>query len=175
MFECGCLFCCCFFLMIRRPPRSTRTDTLFPYTTLFRSRSIERGNNAIETLLRFALFNILPTILEVTLVFAILWTMLDVWFALATLATVAAYVAYTLAVTEWRIRVRRQMIEQDNRANSRAIDSLLNYETVKYFGNEAHEAARFDEAMQKYERAAVLSQSSLSLLNVGQAEIGRAH
>src|SRR3546814_9528726 len=92
------------------------------------SRSIERGNNAIETLLRFALFNILPTILEVTLVFAILWTMLDVWFALATLATVAAYVAYTLAVTEWRIRVRRQMIEQDNRANSRAIDSLLNYE-----------------------------------------------
>ena len=135
------------------------------------SRSIERGTNAIDTLLRFTLFNILPTILEVSLVFAILWTLLDVWFALATLATVAAYIAYTLAVTEWRIRVRRQMIEQDNRANTRAIDSLLNYETVKYFGNEAHEAARFDEAMQKYERAAVLSQSSLSLLNIGQAAI----
>jgi len=135
------------------------------------SRSIERGTNAIDTLLRFTLFNILPTILEVGLVFAILWTLLDVWFALATLATVGAYVAYTLAVTEWRIRVRRQMIEQDNRANTRAIDSLLNYETVKYFGNEAHEAARFDEAMQKYERAAVLSQSSLSLLNIGQAAI----
>ena len=135
------------------------------------SRSIERGNTAIETLLRFTLFNILPTILEVSLVFAILWTLLDFSFALVTLATVVAYIAYTLAVTEWRIRVRRQMIEQDNRANSRAIDSLLNYETVKYFGNETHEAARFDEAMQKYERAAVLSQSSLSLLNVGQAVI----
>ena len=135
------------------------------------SRSIERGTTAIDNLLRYMLFNILPTIFEIVLVFVILWSLLDVWFALVTLVTVVAYIAYTIRVTEWRLKFRRAMIDQDTRANARAIDSLLNYETVKYFGNEPHEARRFDEALKSYERAAVLSQSSLSLLNIGQAAI----
>ena len=135
------------------------------------SRSIERGTTAIENLLRYMLFNILPTLFEITLVFVVLWSLLDIWFALATLVTVVAYVAYTVRITEWRLKFRRAMIDQDTRANARAIDSLLNYETVKYFGNEEHEARRFDEALKSYERAAVLSQSSLSLLNIGQAAI----
>ena len=135
------------------------------------SRSIERGTNAIDSLLRYMLFNILPTAFEIALVFVILWSMLNIWFALATIVTVVAYIAYTLSVTEWRIKFRRRMNEQDTRANSRAIDSLLNYETVKYFGNERHEEQRFDEALQSYERAAVRSASSLSLLNIGQAAI----
>src|SRR5690606_8187405 len=108
---------------------------------------------------------------EIGLVFVILWSLLDIWFALVTLITVVAYIAYTMRVTEWRLKFRRAMIDQDTRANTRAIDSLLNYETVKYFGNESHEAQRFDEALRSYERAAVLSQTSLSLLNIGQAAI----
>ncbi|MDX1434581.1 MAG: ABC transporter transmembrane domain-containing protein, partial [Gammaproteobacteria bacterium] len=108
------------------------------------SRSIERGTNAIETLLRFTLFSIAPTLLEVSLVFVILWRALDVWVALVTVSTVVVYIAYTMFVTEWRIKFRRAMNEEDSRANTRAIDSLLNYETVKYFGNEEHEARRFD-------------------------------
>jgi len=135
------------------------------------SRSIERGTNAIDSLLRYMLFNILPTAFEIALVFVILWSLLNIWFALATIVTVVAYIAYTLSVTEWRIKFRRRMNEQDTRANSRAIDSLLNYETVKYFGNERHEEHRFDEALQSYERAAVRSATSLSLLNIGQAAI----
>ncbi len=135
------------------------------------SRSIERGTMAISTLLSFMLFSILPTILEMVLVFVILWTLLDLWFALVTIATVIAYITYTLTVTEWRLEFRRRMNEQDNRANTRAIDSLLNYETVKYFANEDHEAQRYDEALRAYEKAGVLSQASLSVLNIGQAVI----
>jgi ATP-binding cassette subfamily B protein len=135
------------------------------------SRSIERGTAAIQTLLRFTLFSVLPTLFEIGLVFIILWNLLDVWFALVTLITVLAYIAYTVVVSEWRSKIRRYMNEQDNRANTRAIDSLLNYETVKYFGNETHEAVRYDVALQDYERAAVRNQTSLSLLNVGQAAI----
>ncbi|MEE8285162.1 MAG: ABC transporter transmembrane domain-containing protein, partial [Gammaproteobacteria bacterium] len=135
------------------------------------SRSIERGTKAIEILLRFSLFSIVPTILELTLVFVILWKALDVWVALATVVTVAVYITYTMLVTEWRIKFRRVMNEEDNRANTRAIDSLLNYETVKYFGNEAHEARRYDAAMRGYEKASIQSQTSLALLNVGQAVI----
>jgi ATP-binding cassette subfamily B protein len=135
------------------------------------SRSIERGTKAIEILLRFSLFSIVPTVLELVLVFVILWKALDVWVALVTIATVVIYITYTMLVTEWRIKFRRTMNEEDSRANTRAIDSLLNYETVKYFGNEVHEARRFDSAMRGYESASIKSQQSLALLNIGQAII----
>jgi ABC-type transport system involved in Fe-S cluster assembly fused permease/ATPase subunit len=135
------------------------------------SRAIERGTKGIETLLSFSLFNILPTLFEIALVCIILWRLFEPWFAIATFVTVTLYIAYTLGITEWRIKFRRQMNETDAEANTKAIDSLLNYETVKYFGNEDHEAGRFDNALQRYERAAVKSQVSLSVLNVGQAAI----
>ena len=135
------------------------------------SRAIERGTKGIEFLLTFTLFNILPTLLDIAMVCAILWVLFDVWFALVTFVTVASYIAYTLIVTEWRLKFRRVMNETDQQANTRAIDSLLNYETVKYFGNEEFEASRFDDAMARYEHAAVTSKSSLSLLNIGQALI----
>jgi ATP-binding cassette, subfamily B, heavy metal transporter len=135
------------------------------------SRSIERGTAGIETLLRFMLFNVLPTIFEIVMVFILLWGLLDIRFALVTIATVILYVAYTIAVTQWRIQHRRHMNEADQRANTRAIDSLLNYETVKYFGNEEHEASRFDWALARYEKAAVTNSRSLALLNVGQAVV----
>ncbi len=135
------------------------------------SRSLERGTAAIETLLRFSLFSIAPTLVEIALVTVILWKMFDVWFALATLVTVVAYIAYTFIVSEWRMTFRRRMNEEDRRANTKAIDSLINYETVKYFGNEEHEARRYDQALSGYESAAVKSQRTLSLLNIGQAAI----
>ena len=135
------------------------------------SRSLERGTSAIETLLRFSLFSIAPTLVEIALVTIILWKMFDGWFALATFVTVTAYIVYTFTVSEWRTKFRRQMNEEDRRANTKAIDSLLNYETVKYFGNEEHEARRYDQALAGYEGAAVKSQRTLSMLNVGQAAI----
>ena len=135
------------------------------------SRSIERGTKAIETLLRFSIFSIVPTVLELVLVFVILWRALDAWVALATVVTVVIYITYTMLVTEWRIKFRRIMNEEDSRANTRAVDSLLNYETVKYFGNEEHEARRYDSAMRGYEKASIKSQTSLALLNIGQAII----
>jgi ABC-type transport system involved in Fe-S cluster assembly, permease and ATPase components len=135
------------------------------------TRSIERGTKAIDSLLSYMLFNVLPTLFEIGLVTIILWRMFDVWFALATFVTVALYIGYTLVITEWRTKFRRQMNETDSEANTKAIDSLLNYETVKYFGNEEHEARRYDHALDRYERAAVKSQVSLSLLNIGQAAI----
>jgi ATP-binding cassette subfamily B protein len=135
------------------------------------SRAIERGNAAIDTLLRFMLFNILPTLVEILFVVAVLWWILDLWFALVTLATVVLYIAFTLWITEWRTKYRRQMNETDQEANTKAIDSLLNFETVKYFGNEEHEARRYEASLIRYEGAAVRSQVSLSLLNIGQAAI----
>ena len=135
------------------------------------SRVIERGTKGIEFLLNFMLFNIVPTILEILLVCGILWVLYDFWFSLVTFATIAGYIAFTLSITEWRIKFRRAMNETDQEANTKAIDSLLNYETVKYFGNEAHEARRFDDALRRYEYAAVKSKTTLSLLNVGQGAI----
>ncbi|MEO3433479.1 ABC transporter ATP-binding protein/permease [Inquilinus sp. CAU 1745] len=135
------------------------------------SRVIERGTRAIETMLSFMLFNILPTLFEILLVAGILWGLFNIWFALVTLVTVVGYIGFTMWVTEWRLKFRRQMNETDEDANTKAIDSLINYETVKYFGNEAHEADRFDGAMRRYEHAAVRSRSSLSMLNIGQAAI----
>ncbi|MGB3434121.1 ABCB family ABC transporter ATP-binding protein/permease [Achromobacter sp.] len=135
------------------------------------NRAIERGTKGIQTLLSFLLFSILPTFFEIGLVCLVLWKMFDIWLALATGATVTLYMAYTLLVTEWRAKFRRQMNETDSEANTKAIESLLNYETVKYFGNEEHEARRYDASLTRYERAAVRSQVSLSVLNVGQAAI----
>ena len=135
------------------------------------SRAVERGAKAIEFLLFFVLFNVLPTILEIALVCGILWTLYNFWFAAVTFATIVGYVWYTFAVTNWRIKYRRRMNESDSDANTKAIDSLLNYETVKYFNNEAHESRRYDVALQTYEKAAVKSKTSLSLLNVGQSVI----
>ena len=135
------------------------------------SRAIERGMNGIDYLLTFMLFNILPTLFEIVLVCGILWGLYNVWFALVTFVTIATYIWFSLAITEWRIKYRREMNAMDSEANTKAIDSLLNYETVKYFGNEEHEARRFDSSMQRYERAATLSKTSLSLLNIGQGAI----
>lgn len=135
------------------------------------SRSIERGTRGIQTLLSFTLFNVLPTFVEIAMVTVVLWTLLDGWFALVTFATVTVYIAYTVAITQWRLKFRREMNDQDNRANTKAIDSLLNFETVKYFDAEEHEAGRFDAALAKYETAAVKAQTSLALLNIGQSAI----
>ncbi len=135
------------------------------------ARAVERGTKGIEFLLAFMLFNVLPTLLEIGLVCVIMGALYGVWFALVTFVTMGTYIAWTLIVTEWRIKFRRQMNETDSEANTRAIDSLLNFETVKYFGNEEHEARRFDASLRAYERAAVKSKTTLSLLNVGQGAV----
>ena len=135
------------------------------------SRSIERGTGGVENVLRLAVFNIVPTLLEVVLVVGILWHLFDWRFGSVTLVTVALYIGFTFGFTNWRVRFRRAMNDTDNDAQNKAIDSLLNFETVKYFGNEAHEARRFDEARARYERAAVKSQVTLNMLNLGQALI----
>ncbi|MCG8595425.1 MAG: ABC transporter ATP-binding protein/permease [Kiloniellales bacterium] len=135
------------------------------------NRAIDRGAKGIEFLLQFVSFSVLPTLVEIALVAGILWVLFDWRFSAVTLATVVGYVWFTFRVTEWRIRLRRVMNEADNDANTKAVDSLLNYETVKYFGNEAHEARRFDRALAHYEGAAVKSRTSLSMLNSGQTVI----
>ena len=135
------------------------------------NRAIDRGAKGIEFLLQFISFSVLPTLVEIALVAGILWVLFDWRFSAVTLVTVIAYIWFTFRVTEWRIRLRREMNEADNDANTKAIDSLLNYETVKYFGNEAHEARRFDQALAHYEGAAVKSRTSLSMLNSGQTVI----
>ncbi|MCX7960583.1 MAG: ABC transporter ATP-binding protein/permease [Burkholderiales bacterium] len=135
------------------------------------TRDIERGTRGISTLLSYLVFSILPVILEFALVAAVLLGRFDWRFAAVTFGAVAAYVAFTVAVTEWRMEIRRRANELDSRANTRAIDSLLNYETVKYFGNEEYEARRYDESLQKHETAAVKSEASLGLLNIGQSLI----
>jgi ABC-type transport system involved in Fe-S cluster assembly fused permease/ATPase subunit len=117
------------------------------------------------------LFNILPTFVEITLVAAILLINYDVWFAVVTFVTLAIYIVFTLVVTEWRMVFRRTMNDSDSKANTRAIDSLLNYETVKYFGNEGWEARRYDEGLQVWETAAVRNQTSLAGLNAGQSAV----
>ena len=133
------------------------------------SRAIDRGTNGIDSVLRFAVFNVIPTLLELIMVTAILWTLFDWRYALLTFVAVTLYMGFTLTFTNWRVRFRRTMNDTDSEAQTKAVDSLLNYETVKYFGNEAHEARRFDEALARYERAAVKSQVTLNMLNVGQA------
>ena len=135
------------------------------------SRDIERGTRGISFLLNFMLFNILPTLLEIGLVAIILISRYDIWFSIIIFITLAAYIALTLIVTEWRMIFRRTMNDMDSKANTQAIDSLLNYETVKYFGNESWEAQRYDAHMQKWEAAAIRNQTSLAALNSGQSAI----
>ena len=133
------------------------------------TRDIERGSRGIETLLRFAIFSILPTLLEMTLVGIIMVTKYDIWFAIITLGTLIVYITSTIVITEWRTKFRRTMNEMDSRANTKAIDSLLNYETVKYFGNEEFEVKRYDENLKRWEQASVRSATSLSGLNITQS------
>ena len=134
-------------------------------------RIVDRGTAGVENVLRLAVFNVLPTVFEVLLVTLVLWRIFDWRFALITFVSVGSYLAFTVGFTGMRLRIRRRMNETDNEAKNKALDSLINHETVKYFGNEAHEAARFDESLAVYERAAVRSQVTLDLLNSGQAAI----
>ena len=135
------------------------------------ARDIERGARGIETLMRFLIFSILPSLLEMTLVGLILVTQYEIWFALITLATLVIYIVLTISITEWRTKFRRAMNEMDSKANTKAIDSLLNYETVKYFGNEEFEARRYDDNLQRWEQASVRSQTSLAGLNIAQSAV----
>jgi ABC-type transport system involved in Fe-S cluster assembly fused permease/ATPase subunit len=132
------------------------------------SRIIDRGTKAIDRLLTLAIFNIFPTALQLIIICGLLWWQLNVWFVVVTMAMIAGYAWFTFALTRWRIAIRRAMNESDNEANSKAIDSLLNYETVKYFNAEMHEERRFDAAMEKYAHASIVTQTSLSILNTGQ-------
>ena len=135
------------------------------------TRDIERGVRGIESLIWYSLFSIVPTLIEVVMVLTILGVKFDAWFAWITLAALALYIAFTVWVTEWRTKFRRQANEFDSAAHTKAVDSLLNYETVKYFNNEDFEARRYDESLQRWEAAAVRSQTSLSLLNITQSAI----
>jgi ATP-binding cassette subfamily B protein len=135
------------------------------------TRDIERGTRGISSLLNYMIFSIIPVILEFSLVAAVLIGKFDWRFAAITFGAVAAYIGFTIAVTEWRMEIRRRANELDSKANTRAIDSLLNYETVKYFGNEEFEARRYDDNLRKYESAAVQTEASLGILNIGQSLI----
>ncbi len=135
------------------------------------TRDIERGTRGVNNLISYSLFNVLPTLVEITLVLGYLVLNYDIWFSVITGVALASYIAFTVIVTEWRTHFRRTMNELDSKANTKAIDSLLNYETVKYFGNEEYEAKRYDQGLQSFENAAVRSQTSLSFLNTGQSLI----
>jgi ATP-binding cassette subfamily B protein len=132
------------------------------------TRDIERGTRGVHSLINYSLYSIVPTLIEVTLVLTLLAVKFDVWFAWITGIALVVYIGFTVTVTEWRTQFRKKMNEMDSTAHSRAIDSLLNYETVKYFNNEDFEARRYDENLERYRRAAVKSQRTLSLLNCGQ-------
>jgi ATP-binding cassette subfamily B protein len=135
------------------------------------ARAIDRGSQGIQSVLRLAVFNVVPTVIELLLVTAIIWHLFDWRFAAITFGAVVSYAGFTMSFATWRSRMRRAMNDTDNDASTKALDSLLNYETVKYFGNEPHEAARYDAALARYERAAVRVQVSLNVLNIGQAFI----
>jgi ATP-binding cassette subfamily B protein len=135
------------------------------------TRDIERGTRGISSLVSYTLYSILPTLVEFALIIGILLVKYDVWFAGITVVAVAVYIVFTIAITEWRTHFRRTMNDLDSRAHTKAVDSLINYETVKYFGNEELEADRYDTSMAAWERAAIKSQTTLSLLNTGQQAI----
>ena len=133
------------------------------------SRIIERGVKGVEFLLRFMLFSIGPLILELLMIAAILFFVFDVWYLLVVVSTISIYILFTFKVTEWRVQIRKEMNDQDTEANQKAVDSLLNFETVKYFGAEHREAMRYDESMKGYEAAALKTSYSLAFLNFGQS------
>jgi len=135
------------------------------------TRDIERGTRAVHSLISYSLYSIFPTLIEVTLVLSVLAVKFDAWFAWITAVALVLYISFTISVTNWRTQFRKQMNEMDSSAHSRAIDSLLNYETVKYFNNEDFEARRYDENLEKLRRASLKSQTTLSLLNTGQQMI----
>lgn len=135
------------------------------------SRDVERGSRSIQSLLNYTIYNILPTLVEIVLVISLLSVKFDGWFAAITLGALVLYIAFTITVTEWRSGFRRAMNEQDSKASTRAVDALINFETVKYFSNEHFEQARYDENLQRLEKASVKSQTSLSVLNLGQSLI----
>jgi ABC-type transport system involved in Fe-S cluster assembly fused permease/ATPase subunit len=135
------------------------------------TRVLERGRNGIETIVRMVILQLIPTIVEVSLLMGVMLWQFDWRYVLATLITVVIFMCFTYAATEWRIEIRRRMNDSDTDANTKAIDSLLNYETVKYFGAEAREAARYDRSMERYEQASVKTYTSLTVLNIGQAVI----
>jgi ATP-binding cassette subfamily B protein len=135
------------------------------------SRAIERGTSGIDFLLSFMLFNVVPTVFEMLVVCGILWRLYNWTFAAVIFATILIYITFTFSVTDWRVRVRREMNERNSEANSKAVDAMLNFETVKFFANEEYEARRYDASLQGYERAAVKSDTSLAALNLGQATI----
>ena len=132
------------------------------------TRDIERGTRAVHSLISYSLYSIFPTLIEVALVLSILAVKFDMWFAWITIIALVLYITFTILVTEWRTQFRKEMNELDSSAHSRAIDSLLNYETVKYFNNEEFEAKRYDENLERYRKAALKSQTTLSVLNTGQ-------
>jgi ATP-binding cassette, subfamily B, heavy metal transporter len=135
------------------------------------TRDIERGTRGVHSLISFSLYSIVPTIIEMVMVLTLLAVKFDVWFAVITLIALVFYITYTITVTEWRTQFRKKMNELDSTAHSKAIDSLLNYETVKYFNNEEYEAQRYDKSLVSYRQAAIKSQTTLSLLNIGQQVI----
>ncbi|MCE3273054.1 MAG: transporter related [Ramlibacter sp.] len=132
------------------------------------TRDIERGVRGIESLISYSLYSIVPTLLEVAMVLTILAVKFDVWFAWITIAALVLYIIFTVSITEWRTKFRREANEYDSAAHTRAVDSLLNYETVKYFNNEDFEARRYDESLDRYRRSRIKAQTTLSLLNTGQ-------
>src|SRR6476469_842508 len=135
------------------------------------TRDIERGTRGVSSLISYTLFNILPTLVEITLVLSYMVVKYDRWFSIITAVALVTYITFTVLVTNWRTHFRRTMNDLDSKANTKAIDSLINYETVKYFGNEKYESERYDQGLQNFENAAVKSQTSLSVLNVGQSLI----
>ena len=135
------------------------------------SRVIERGTKGIEVIIRYTVLNSIPTVMELVFIAGILWYHFDIWYLVVVTMTVIAYIWFTFVASEWRIAIRREMNESDTDASSKAVDSLLNYETVKYFGNEGWEARRFDKSMASYEDAAIRTFTSLAFLNSGQAII----
>jgi ATP-binding cassette subfamily B protein len=135
------------------------------------TRDIERGTRGVHSLISFSLYSIVPTLIEMVMVLTLLAVKFDVWFAVITLIALVFYITYTITVTEWRTQFRKKMNELDSTAHSKAIDSLLNYETVKYFNNEEYEAQRYDKSLVSYRQAAIKSQTTLSMLNVGQQVI----
>ena len=135
------------------------------------SRDLERGARSIQSLLNYTIYNILPTLVEITLVITLLSAKFDGWFAAITFSALVIYITFTVTVTEWRTHFRRAMNEQDSKANTRAVDALINYETVKYFSNERFEQERYDDNLRRLEKVSIKSQTSLSLLNLGQSLI----